>query len=164
MRWIEVAIVLSSLAFTPALLADHHIKVDVQLNPLGEFSVTAPTIAGQLTKKGDRFEARELTVAIASLQTGIPLRDEHLRKRLGWPEQKAVVVRDVVLEKDKGVATITINKKTAPVTFKVTERLQEKVKVSFGIRLADFDIKNVRYLNVGVEDEVLVEATISYES
>lgn len=167
MTWIiERVIILSFWLFwAPSLHAEHHeVSVAVRLKPMGEFSVTAPAISGKLKKNGERFEAKELGVPLEALRTGISLRDEHLRKRLGWPEEKVVLVREVVVEKEKGVATITINKITSPIHFKIIDRSEKVLKVTFPLRLVDFAIKDVRYLNVGVEDEVMVEATVPYES
>lgn len=139
------------------------VSAAITLTPAGEFTATSPKVMGKLTTDGARLVAKEIAVPIDSLTTGIDLRDEHLRKRLGWPDVKTVVVRDVAIARDEGKGVLVLNKVTKPISFKVTNRDKDALTVTFPLSLNDFDIKNIRYLNVGVQDEVVVTATVPHE-
>jgi polyisoprenoid-binding protein YceI len=160
----------SSLQAGDASHAD--VRVVCALSVGGSFEAKTTALTGTLTPVGPS----ELTVDLKSLDTGIGLRNEHLR--------------DTYLEVDKGAgfdtAVLSAIRIAAPdpatfqgrTTFSGTLRLHGvdkavagdvelrregtslRVTASFSILLPDFGIAKPRYLGVGVTDEVRVNVTL----
>ncbi len=138
------------------------ISVVVPLSPAGEFTMKSDKIVGKLKKKGSSYSAASLQTPISSIKTGIKLRDKHTRDRLGAPKEKFITVKNVKIKDGKGTAQITVNKVTKPLSFEAEED-GSNVKVKFTLKPSDFSLKDIRYMNVGVEDEVEAEILVPYE-
>lgn len=146
----------------PGVALAQSIAIVVPLSPAGEFTLKSEKIVGKLKKKGSSFSAASLQTPIASLKTGIKLRDKHTREKLGAPKEKFITVKNVKIKDGKGHAQITINKVTKPLSFEAEED-GSNVKVKFTLKPSDFSLKDISYMNVGVEDEVEAEITVPYE-
>lgn len=134
------------------------VEVSVKLSPAGSFKAESSKVRGAITKSGNTFSAGELTVQVGSLKTGLDLRDKHFHERLGGSEAK-IVVKDAKGTGGKGQGSITVNQITKPIAFAFTESAGS-VTATFAVSAADFGIKNVSYLGVGVEDRITIKAQI----
>lgn len=134
------------------------VEVSVKLSPAGSFKAESTKVRGAVTKSGNTLSAGELTVQVGSLKTGLDLRDKHFHERLGGSEAK-IVVKNAKGSGGKGQGTITVNQITKPLTFVYTEAAGS-VSAVFTLSAADFGIKNVSYLGVGVEDKLSIKAQI----
>lgn len=149
-------------AFTCSYAMAQSISVTVPLSPAGEFTLKSKKIVGKLKKKGSSYSAAALKTPISSLKTGIKLRDKHTQERLGAPKEKFVTVKDIKIKDGKGTAHIVVNKVSKPLSFEAEEE-GDQVKVKFTLKPSDFNLKDIRYMNVGVEDEVEAEILVPYE-
>lgn len=138
------------------------VSVVVPLSPAGEFTLKSDKIVGKLKKKGSSYSASVLKTPISSLKTGIKLRDKHTHERLGAPKEKFVTVKNIKIKDGKGTAHITVNKVSKPLSFEAEED-GNHIKVKFTLKPSDFNLKDIRYMNVGVEDEVEAEISVPYE-
>ena len=132
------------------------VKVAVTLSPAGSFVAKSEKGRGFVEKAGSKLTAKELTVEVGTLKTDIDLRDEHFQQRLGGPKAK-VVLKNAQGENGKGTATLVVNGKEKPVTFAFKES-GSKVVARFAVKPSDFGISDVKYMGIGVEDKVVIDA------
>lgn len=155
----------------------------------GEVTVVCPlTVGGSFEAKTTSVQgivaadpakpsalAGELAVDLATLDTGISLRNNHLRDNYLEVQKgdgfERAVLSDIVLEAEDagrfegrtrfdGVLLLHGTKK--PVTGEAEVERNGSgvtVKASFPVKLAEFGIPEPRYLGVGVRDEVQVKVT-----
>jgi hypothetical protein len=147
-----------------AVAATPNVVVKVSLFPAGSFEIKSDKIEGKGQKAGDTYTADEIKVSIASLDSGIDLRNEHMRKRLNPNGETHVVVKNIKAGKDSGTATITIAGVSKDISFKSKDNGDGTATANFDLNLPDYQLKDINYKGVGVEDKATVEATIPYES
>jgi hypothetical protein len=160
---LKLFVVAILLAAQTALSATPGVIVKVSLFPAGSFEIKSDKIEGKGKKVGKSYTADELKVPVDSLDTGINLRNEHMRKRLSPKGETHVVVKNVKAGKDSGTAMITVGGVTKEITFKSKDNGDGTATATFDLNLPDFEVKDVNYKGVGVEDTVSVEATVPYE-
>ncbi len=156
------------------------VRVTCPLTVGGSFEAKSAALTGSYrfaedaTGEGDGA----LVVDLRTLQTGIALRDTHLREtylevnkgedfaharlsriRLTWQERKGVT----------GKGTFTGMLRVHGVERQVSGRMElrqsgtnVRVRATFPVRLPDFEIATPRYLGVGVRDQVDVQ--VSFET
>ena len=164
--WIYGFTLISSLAFA----SSKQVTIDVSLYPVGSFTVESKDIEGTLTKLKDNnlFTGDELKVPVASLKTGIELRDEHMRERMRHKKHSYVLIKEIKAEKGKGTAKVSIGGISSSVDF--TYKTQNAsvaegyVEVSFPLDLTTYKIEDINYKGIGVEDEVSIKAIVPYTS
>ena len=94
-----------------------------------------------------------------SLKTGVELRDKHTQKYLETPKFPEAVLVSATGKGGKGKGKIKIRgvEKDIEGTYKVEGKL---LKADFKLTLSDFDIKEINYMGVGVEDEVTLHVAV----
>ena len=152
------------LAFPFSALASV-VEVEISLSPVGSFTIHSDSLLGKGIKKGSVYTADKLEVPIESLKTGIDLRNQHMWKRLDKGKQFThVTVTNVKAENGKGTAKITIAGKTKEdLEFTFKDEGNNQAEAYFKLNLKDFEIKDVSYLGVGVEDEVNLKVKVGYD-
>lgn len=131
---------------------------DVKLSPAGSYKAQTGKVEGQAYKTADGGVAADnVKIDLRTITTGVSLRDKHTKEHLDvakYPEAKLVKASG---KGGKGTATIDIRGKKVEVagTYKVNG---DKLIAEFPMNLPDIDIKDVRYMGVGVKD--LVNVTI----
>lgn len=159
-----VAAFLTELCASPSLFAAApNVVVKVSLFPAGSFEAKSDKIEGKGHKVGETYTATEVKVPIASLDSGLDLRNEHMRKRLNPHGETHILVKNIKATKESGTATIVIAGVAKEVSFKAKDNSDGTATATFELNLPDFAIKDVNYKGVGVEDTVAVEATIAYD-
>lgn len=177
---------LSAFAAWPALAADGdtwrvaggEVRVVCPLTVGGSFEAKTAALGGTLVllaPRPPRFEGA-LEVSLETVDTGIGLRNDHLRNRYlevgrGDGFDKAVLsdirLGDVDAASFEGRTTFDgqfrLHGATAAVRGSAVLRRVEggvRVEAAFDVVLADFGIEKPRYLGVGVKDVVQVKASL----
>ena len=131
------------------------LQIDVALSPAGSFKAQTQKVEGSAYRTVDGIEAKDVSIDLKSITTGMSLRDKHTKEHLlvsKYPEAKLI---KAIGKNGKGTATIAIRGKTQDVsgTYKI---VGDTVKAEFPMKLSDLDITGVRYMAVGVKDQVMV--------
>lgn len=132
------------------------VKFKVTLSPAGDFLAQSSKGRGFVEKSGAQLAAQELSVEVGTLKTDIELRDKHLHERLGGAKSK-IILKNATGTNGRGTGTLTANGQTKPISF-VFKESDGQVTARFVIKPSDFGIKDVKYLGIGVEDKVVVDA------
>ena len=135
------------------------VVVDVTLNPMGDFKAKTAAVKGEAIKKGDEFTASNIVVNLKSLKTGIEGRDKHTQKYLETEKFPEAVLLSASGKGGKGKGRIKIRgiEKDIVGTYKVEGK---QLKAKFDLNLADFGIKDINYMSVGVEDTVVLNVSV----
>lgn len=133
------------------------VTVFVELSPAGSFEVTGNRFrGGKLAKSGGGFAVTSLSVKSKDLKTGLDLRDEHMRKRLG----EEVIIHQAKGLGGSGKGMIEINKVKKEFNFSYKPATDKLLEVTFQLKLTDFNITDVNYMGVGVKDNVKIKALV----
>jgi hypothetical protein len=140
--------------------------VDVSLFPAGSFQIKSSKIKGKVSLNTDgTLEAKNIRIPIKSLKTGIDLRDEHLKKKLGYESDSKVnlLLLQATGKSSKGNATFEVlgEKQTVPFTYKKIDKKYGQAE--FQLDLKKFKISGISYMGVGVEDMVKVKVVLPYK-
>lgn len=138
------------------------VSISVSLNPAGSFVAKSDAIKveGHATKSGDNVSAKNITLDLNTLKTGISLRDNHMRDKYfeAAKHPKAVLTEANGRDgKFQGELVIRGVKKQIAGTY---EMKGSKFHGKFPAKLSDFAIAPANYMGVGVEDEVEVEVVL----
>ncbi len=153
------------------------VRVVCRLTVGGSFEARTSTLSGMLgapSRAGEPMSG-ELAVDLNTLNTGIRLRDEHLRDNYletgrGPGYTHAVLsniqVTGMDLESRAGRGTFTGILQLHGTTRQVAGQIElrqsgglPRVRATFPVLLPEFDIASPRYLGIGVRDEVVVNVT-----
>lgn len=140
-------------------LSAKEIDILVQLSPAGSFNIKTSKVKGKVTKKGDKYVAKKLSVKIKDLRSGIELRDDHVQKRLAKTKNKRIVVSSLTAKAGKGKGKIAINGIKKPIKFTYTISGKEMV-AKFKLNLDQFKVKDRKYMGVGAKKIVEVSASV----
>ena len=154
-----VLVMLTATLWSLNAFSAGEVVISVELFPVGSFEIKSTVIkGGKLRKKGDKFIVKNIYVPNSSLKTGIELRDEHTQKRLG---KNDVIVERAVGRDGEGRGDIVIN--AVKKRFKFTyEDKEGTIEAKFQLSLEEFNISEINYLGVGVEDEINVRVNLPY--
>lgn len=140
----------------------HELTVKMKLFPASSFEAKSNKLKGEVKKEKDKdkYTADNLWIKVEDLKTEIALRDEHFHKHLNFEKYPKITLTKVVAEKGKGTGTLTVNEIPKPIsfTYKMTEA--KKLEANFKVKASDFKLKEAKYMEIGVEDEVEVTALI----
>jgi polyisoprenoid-binding protein YceI len=179
---------LGVLALTLGLAAAAHaedwrvargdVRVICPLTVGGSFEAKTSALTGALTRAAGHPAAFEgaLTVDLGTLATGIDLRDKHMREtylEVGKGEGYASAVlsdldlgatpAESIRGKVRFTASLLLHGTKKPVAGQAEVRregTQARVDATFPVTLADYGIKEPRYLGVGVGEVVQVKVTL----
>lgn len=151
------------------------VRVVCPLTIGGSFEAKTSAISGSFVPGAPPAASGEFVVDLDTLDTGIGLRNAHMRDRYletgRAPEFAKAVLSDIQLAgldtaapSGRGSFTglLRLHGVQRPVEGQVEVRRRGtslQVQVVFPVRLPDFDIPKPRYLGVGVRDEVTVHVT-----
>ncbi len=133
--------------------------VDVVLNPMGDFKAKTSDVKGTATVNGTEVSASNIIVNLKSLKTGVDLRDKHTQKHLQTEQYPEAVLISATGKDGHGTGKIKIKgvEKDISGTYKVEGKM---LHAKFKLNLPDFDIKDINYMGVGVEDEVTIDVSV----
>jgi polyisoprenoid-binding protein YceI len=143
----------------------------------GSFDAKTTAISGSVTANGSPVLDGSLAVDLRTLDTGIGLRNEHLRENYlevgKGPGFETATLSKIDVKgfspdapEGKGVFTgvLTLHGVTNTVTGAVDVRQEAaglRVKASFPVNLAEYSIRKPRYLGMGVKDTVEVDVVFA---
>jgi CxxC motif-containing protein len=156
-------LVLSAIVLFSLSARAQDAAVDVTLFPAGSFTGTTSEVKGFAVKRGDAVEASNIAVSLKNLKTGIKLRDSHTQKYLetsSHPEALLVSAKGMN-GKGEGVIRIKGIEKKIAGTYSVEGSM---LKAEFPIKFSDFNIKNIAYMGVGVQDEGKIKISVPLKS
>lgn len=136
------------------------IVVKVSLSPAGSFEAKTTKVRGEIKKVGNKFTAESLWVKVEELKTGIDLRDEHFRKHLNFEKFPRIAFNKIEASNGKGTGELVVNEIPNKVEFTYKELNYKKVEATFKVKASSFKLKEARYLEIGVDDDVEVVATM----
>jgi len=155
------------------------VKVLVPLKPGGAFAATTTALSGTLTLEGAK-PARlvgDVSIDLATIDTGIGLRNQHLRENYlevakGEGYNKAVL-SEIQLAEASGesfdgatpfTGTLLLHGVKRPVagTAEIhSEGTSRRVRAEFPVELSEWAVKTPEYLGVGVGSRLLVKVNLT---
>jgi polyisoprenoid-binding protein YceI len=124
---------------------------------------------GNFDVQGDKLVNAKFAMNVTSLDTGIELRNKHLKENYlhteKFPEASLSIdnISDLSKqlkgnsgEKSKFTPVLTLRGKSAPISGATYEILGKTVKSEFRIELTDFDIERPMFMGIKVVDSVIV--------
>jgi len=170
---------IASAASGPWRVGQGEVSVKCPMTVGGSFDATTSALTGMLTSSAPRPSALDgsLAVDLRTVDTGIALRNDHLRQKYlevdkGTGYDQAVL-SDVVLQglnadaptgKGSFTGLLMLHGVKKAVTGPVEIRQAGtawRVRASFPVNLPDYNIDKPRYLGVGVKDTVQVSVTFT---
>lgn len=140
--------------------ADTEAIANVSLSPAGSFKAKSEKIKGEAVLKGDTVTAEKIVVDLKSLTTGIKLRDKHAKEKyLEVEKYPEAILTKAKGKGGQGTGRLKIKGIEKPVAGKY-EIDGNVLKAEFPIKLSDYKITGIRYMGVGVDDEVTINITV----
>jgi len=140
----------------------------------GSFEAKTKALSGQVGMAPDTSQPLDgdLAVDLQTLETGIGLRDDHLRKKYleveRGPGFAQAHLRNIRVEKLAGKtpfrAVLMLHGQTREVTGTADIKPEGdgyRLNASFPVRVSEFGIPEPTYLGVGVKDEVVVRVNMN---
>jgi polyisoprenoid-binding protein YceI len=155
------------------------VKVLVPLKPGGAFAATTSSLGGTLTLEGAKpaHLAGDVSLDLTTLDTGIALRNQHLKENYlevakGEGYNKAVLselqLADVSGETFDGTTGFTgtmllhgVKKPVAGTVEIHSEGANRRVRAEFPLNLTDYAVTPPEYLGVGVGTKLLVKVSLT---
>jgi polyisoprenoid-binding protein YceI len=151
---------LAVLFFSFTAFAGGEATADVSLTPAGSFTAKSETVKGEATLKGNAVTADKIVVDLRNLKTGIALRDRHSRdKYLEVDKYPEAILTDGKGKDGKGTGKLKIRGIEKAVAGSYTIK-GDTLFAEFPIKLSDYDIKKVKYMGVGVDDDVTIKISV----
>lgn len=141
-------------------LSAHEIIVKVSLSPAGSFEAKSIKLKGDVKKVNKRFTAEQLWIKVEEFKTGIDLRDEHFLKHLNYEKFPKITFLDVKAEDGKGTGTLNVNEVKKAVKFTYKMLSDKKLEATFKVKPSEYKLKEAKYMEIGVDDEVEIVATL----
>ena len=176
---LSLGVVVVAAAGAPWRIGASEVSVKCPMTVGGSFDATTSALSGMLTASASNPSALEGSVAVdlRSLDTGIGLRNDHLREKYLEVDRGAgydqAVLSDVVLQglnpgapagKGSFTGLLTLHGVKKAVNGPVEVRQAGtawRVRASFPVNLPDYNIDKPRYLGVGVRDTVQVSVAFT---
>lgn len=155
----KVIALCASMLMASSLMA-HEVTVKVSLSPAGSFEAKSAKVKGEVKKEGNKFTAENLWVKIEELKTGIALRDEHFHKHLNFEKFPKISLTQVSASEGKGSGILSLNDVKKPVSFTYKNVSPTKIEATFKVKASELKLKEAKYMEIGVDDEVEVVANI----
>jgi len=155
----KLFILLMTVLLSSFAMADGNVVVDITLNPMGDFKAKTTEIKGEAIQKGDEVSAENIVVNLKSLKTGVELRDKHTQKHLETDKFPEAVLTKATGKGGKGQGHIKIRGVEKDITGTYTIK-DKTLSAEFNLSLADFNMKDINYMGIGVEDTVTLHITL----
>lgn len=133
--------------------------VDVSLSPAGSFKAKTNDVKGTAVLKNGEVSAQHIVVNLNSLKTSVELRDKHTKEHLQTDKYPEAVLVSAKGKDGKGVAKIRIKgiEKNVTGTYKIVGK---EMEAQFKVHLPDYKISGIKYVGVGVEDDVTIHVRV----
>lgn len=132
----------------------------MSLTPAGSFKAKTEDINGFAVVKGDTVTAENVVVNLKNLKTGLALRDKHARdKYLEVEKYPEMTLVKGIGKGGKGKGRIKYRGVEKDVEGKYSIK-GDNVVAQFPLKLSEFNINGIKYMGVGVDDEVTINVEI----
>jgi len=140
----------------------------------GDFEAKTTAMTGDVTPAPGGAMKGTFAVDLMKLETGISLRDRHLRNNYlevqKGPEFAVAKLVNLKLEKLPGKGTLKglltlhgLQREVSGVADIVQQGAGYRVEASFPVKISEFQIPEPTYLGVGVKDEVTIRVKLNAE-
>lgn len=153
-------IFISLLSFQFSNAQEGSAKAFVTLSPAGDFVAQMKT-KGSAQLSGTKISAKNITIDLKGLTTGLELRDDHAKnKYLEVSKFPEAVLKEATGENGQGEAIINFHGKDG--TVKGTYKIENNkiVNAEFTLKLSEFNINDISYKGIGVDDSVKIQVQI----
>jgi polyisoprenoid-binding protein YceI len=158
MKFVSILAPASVLLFSSFTWAASAV-VDVNLSPAGSFKAKTAEVVGFAIQKAGEVTAQNIVVKLKGLKTGVDLRDKHTLKHLETEKFPEAVLLSAKGKDGKGTGKIRIRgiEKDISGTYKISGT---ELQADFKLKLPDFNINNIKYMGVGVDEEVVLHIAV----
>lgn len=155
----RVIILFLSILLSTSLSWASSLNVNVKLSPAGSFVAKTSALKGSAKKVGDGFVAQNIIADFTTFKTGVSLRDTHTKKHLETEKYPTAKLLKAKGKGGKGIALMLIRGKKHKVsgTYKIKGK---NLICNFTMKLSDLGITGIKYMGVGVRDEIKVEVKV----
>lgn len=148
---------LSLILFFAVSVQANQAEVFVKLSPTGDFKAAVDKIEGKATLVDQQIEAKAIRIPLNLLKSGIALRDDHMKnKYLQVDKFPYATLTQARGQNGQGEGMLEIRGIKKPVTGTYQVKGQN-VLAEFDVKLSDYDIQGIRYMGVGVKDQVKIK-------
>lgn len=166
-KLIQLTLVFASFALTSTAFAQKSMKAYVTLFPAGDFIATTSDITGFAEMVSPtEVKAKDIKINLKSLKTGMELRDDHAKNKYMHVDKYPEAILVSATGKDgKGSGILKFHGKENKIdgTYSLISA-NKFLKAEFKIKLSAFDIKEINYKGVGVDDEVKIEVVVPVQA
>jgi polyisoprenoid-binding protein YceI len=138
----------------------------------GSFEARTTAMSGEIARRAEDAIIGSLQVNLETLETGIGLRDRHMRDNYlevkKGPDYATATLEDISVERLNGKTAIKgmlrLHGQRREVNGTAEIRQEDgrvRVQAQFPVRVSDFEIPKPSYLGVGVRDEVQVKVSMT---
>ena len=146
-------ILFTLLLFSTVLSFAGEASFFVKLVPAGSFVGKSNKVTGFAKLTGTKVSAENIKCDLTDLHTGMELRDKHTKKYLEVEQFPEAILVNASGENGKGKGLIKIKGIEKPIEGTYTIAGSE-LNAEFLLKLSDFKIAGIRYMGVGVADEL----------
>lgn len=157
---VQLFILLFTIILPLSTFAQGRAEADVSLTPAGDFKAKVVEVKGFATVNGNTVIAENVVVNLKNLKTGLALRDKHAREKyLEVDKYPEIILLKAIGKAGKGRGRVKYRgvEKDIAGTYAVKGNV---LQAQFPLNLSDFNIKGVKYMGVGVENEVKINVEI----
>lgn len=154
-----VFFIFAALNLSGQLGHTQEVVVDVSGRPALNFKLRSDEVKGFVIQKGNDFEAKDIHIGLTNLKTGLETRDKHTKKYLETEKFPEAILIEAKGSAGKGTGKIKIRgiEKNIAGTYEIKG---SAIEATFPLKLSEFGISGIKYMGVGVNDDVTVHATI----
>ena len=135
---------------------------DIHLIPAGDFTGRTSDVTGSAIVAGKKVTAENIRVSLKNIKTGVELRDSHTRKHLEADKFPEAILVKGEGENGKGSGLLKIRgiEKQVAGTYKI---VGSELVAQFKIKLSDFKISGIKYMGIGVDDDVNLGVKVPFK-
>lgn len=156
----HIVIAAALFVFTSVARSNPEVTLKFKMAPMGNFIATTSQVNGTAKMIGAKVLAEGIRIPINSLDAGMSLRSKHMKEKYlemeKFPEAKLIKAEG---ENGKGTGVIEIHGVQKPIQGEYKIENNELV-ADFTVKISDYGIAKVKYLSVGVNDEVKINIRV----
>jgi polyisoprenoid-binding protein YceI len=158
----SLALYLCASAFSAqAWGGEPSVQIKVDLSPAGSFMAKTNKVKGVAQIKGNQVSASNVVVEAGSFDTGISLRNKHMREKYleaqKYPEAELISATGV---NGVGKGQLKVHGVVHDITGTYKMLPGNMAEARFKTKASDYNIAEAQYMGVGAEDEVEVIVTL----
>lgn len=149
------------------------VEFKASLSPVGSFTAQTERVKGFVKKVGDKYVAENIVVDAKSLNSGMEMRDKHIKDEDRLNTEKFPEIVLVKAEGQNGKGSGVIRVKGVEVEIPKKPEVADdpkfvvkdgKLHAEFHLLLNKFPLKKLKHVGVGVKNDILVKAIIDIKN